>query len=536
MITSVEMQNTPLRTIKTKVELYNGSTLVHSWRYNDDLVSCEVERTGEDGKFFGFGIIQKTTISIRDTQRQYNIEKGNEVKIHFGANDEEIDFNTSQPYYPTYYVDEVKRDENTNNITFTAYDRLYSATAHTINEAKLPEVYSIGTAVGMAASVLGLSVEYENSQPFELYFENGANLDGTETIKSVFDSAAEATQTIYYIKSLGGMEILVFRSLDFGGDAVLRITKADYMELTSKELHTLTAICSATELGDNVIAGDSENGETQYIRNNPFWELREDIADLVEEALARVDGATIQPFTLKWRGNYLLESGDKIEIETKDGDFISSFVINDSMSYNGGLSQKTTVDFEASNSTSTNNPTTLGELLQQTTAKVDKANRQIELVAGEAKANTAEIATLQLNTESISASVKSVEDTTTKAISGVNSSIETLTNQVAATMTSEQITIQIQNEIANGTTKVTTATGFVFDETGLTIDKTGSEMKTQITEDGMSVYRDSTEVLAADNTGVKARNLHAETYLIIGTNSRFENYGTNRTGCFWIGG
>ena len=317
----------------------------------------------------------------------------------------------------------MKRDENTNNITFTAYDRLYSATAHTINEAKLPEVYSIGTAVGMAASVLGLSVEYENSQPFELYFENGANLDGTETIKSVFDSAAEATQTIYYIKSLGGMEILVFRSLDFGGDAVLRITKADYMELTSKELHTLTAICSATELGDNVIAGDSENGETQYIRNNPFWELREDIADLVEEALAMVDGATIQPFTLKWRGNYLLESGDKIEIETKDGDFISSFVINDSMSYNGGLSQKTTVDFEASNSTSTNNPTTRGELLQQTTAKVDKANRQIELVAGEAKANTAEIATLQLNTESISASVKSVEDTTTKAISGVNSSI-----------------------------------------------------------------------------------------------------------------
>ena len=39
----------------------------------------------------------------------------------------------------------------------------------------------------------------------------------------------------------------------------------------------------------------------------------------------------------------------------------------------------------------------------------------------------------------------------------------------------------------------------------------------------------------ADNLGVKAEDLHATTYLIIGNNSRLEDYNTNRTGCFWIG-
>ena len=60
-------------------------------------------------------------------------------------------------------------------------------------------------------------------------------------------------------------------------------------------------------------------------------------------------------------------------------------------------------------------------------------------------------------------------------------------------------------------------------------------MKTQITEDGMTVYKNEDAVLTANNTGVDAVNLHATTYLIIGNNSRLEDYGSDRTGCFFIG-
>ena len=74
-------------------------------------------------------------------------------------------------------------------------------------------------------------------------------------------------------------------------------------------------------------------------------------------------------------------------------------------------------------------------------------------------------------------------------------------------------------------------------EEGLTISKSNSEMETKITEDGMVVYKNDEAVLTANNQGVDAKNLHATTYLIIGTNSRFEDYkGGSRTGCFWVGG
>lgn len=77
--------------------------------------------------------------------------------------------------------------------------------------------------------------------------------------------------------------------------------------------------------------------------------------------------------------------------------------------------------------------------------------------------------------------------------------------------------------------------GFTADENGLLLENPNSVMKTRFTDNGLSVYKSDEETLVADDTGVKAINLHAKNYLIVGDNSRFENYGKKRTGCFWFG-
>lgn len=98
------------------------------------------------------------------------------------------------------------------------------------------------------------------------------------------------------------------------------------------------------------------------------------------------------------------------------------------------------------------------------------------------------------------------------------------------------LAVQIQSVVDNGVSKVSTATGYTFDGNGLTIEKSGREIRTQITEDGMTVYKNGSAVLTASSEGVDAVDLHASTYLIVGGKSRFENYGSDRTGCFWVGG
>ena len=77
MITSeyVNMNDSPLRRIKGKVELYNNSTLSQTFSYNDNLQEITIERTGEKGKFFGFGVCQKLTMKVFDRTGALNLAR-----------------------------------------------------------------------------------------------------------------------------------------------------------------------------------------------------------------------------------------------------------------------------------------------------------------------------------------------------------------------------------------------------------------------------------------------------------------------------
>ena len=153
------------------------------------------------------------------------------------------------------------------------------------------------------------------------------------------------------------------------------------------------------------------------------------------------------------------------------------------------------------------------------------------------KTITDHVTAIQINTDSISASVEKLETSVTKDLDGLRNDIQTVRNKVDLQLTEDEVDIQIDKKLQNGVNKVKTSTGFKFDENGLNINKSSSPTNTQITENGMTVNNTETgdSMLTADKDGVDAKNLQASTYLIVGGRSRFENYGTNRTGCFWIG-
>lgn len=539
----LNMINSPVRQIRGRVELYEGSTLLDIFNYTDALKSFTVDRVGEESKFFGFGICHKLNLKLIDKERALNITTANRFEALYGVESDYI-----YPY-PYFNVTEVNRDENTNELSITAYDALYKAEKHTTAELNLISFtnYTVLQFATACAALLGLPVKIENvtDDSFNLAFPNGANFDGTENIRQALNAVAEVTQTIYYVNS--NWE-LTFKRLSIDAESVLTIDKAKYITLDSKTNRRLSTITHATELGDNVTASIDESGSTQFIRDNPFYELREDIATLLDNAIANVGGLTINQFNCSWRGNFLLEIGDKIELITKDNDSVFSYVLNDSITYSGGLAENTEWNYTDNDGETASNPTNLGEALKKTYARVDKANKQIDIVASETAANNAAISALQINTESISASVEKVEKANAEALENVNENVNSFKQEVTATLTAESAKIEvIQEELENGVSKVKTSTGYEFSDEGLKIDKTGAETSSTLNESGLTVKEkeNSKEMLFAgvkkeeDGTikaGVYAEDLHATTYLIIGTNSRFEDYGSGRTGCFWIGG
>ena len=508
-----EIINTPAVKIRGRVEFYNGSTPFLICGCSDYLRDFKIERLGEKNKFFGFGICQKLTVNLLDKDRVINIVKGNVVEIEFGKDNEFI------YTYPKFYVDTVNRDENTNDLTIVAYDALNNASKHHTDELVIYRGgYTLKDFAAACAQILGLPLG-KLDDSFNAYIET-ANFEGTETIREALNAIAEATQTIYYIDWNWN---LVFKKLDIDGAPVLTIDKSKYFTLKSSDARKLQTVCHATELGDNVSASLPEGNSTQYVRNNPLWELRNDIGEVVEAALANIGGLTITPFDCSWTGNILLEIGDKIALETKDNNIIYSYTINDVLNYDGAISQKTDWSYGDNETETASNPSSLGETIKQTYAKVDKANKRIDLVVSETENNSSNISQLTMTTNGIITSVSTLAQNNQET----NTKIEQMFDNI-------QITI---NNIENrDIEEVTTTTGYKFNADGLEVSKSGSEMKTSITDDGMTVYKDNNEVLIANNKGVKAIDLHARTFLIIGAHSRLEDYEGSRTACFWIGG
>lgn len=143
---------------------------------------------------------------------------------------------------------------------------------------------------------------------------------------------------------------------------------------------------------------------------------------------------------------------------------------------------------------------------------------------------------LQREVESVNEKVGTLQTVVEDSVGTINDDIKVLWQKVETKMDDGDFEIRVRTAMENGTKKVVTDTGFTFDEQGLSVEKSGSDLKTQITEDGMAVYKGEDKVLSANNQGVDAKNLNATTYLIVGKNSRFEDYGEDRTACFWIGG
>ena len=286
--------------------------------------------------------------------------------------------------------------------------------------------------------------------------------------------------------------------------------------------------------------------------------------------MTKIGGITITQFNCDWGGNYLIEIGDKIALTQEDFSEVNTYFLSDIITYAGTLNESSEWEYTDEEPETYANPTNIGERINQTFAKVDKVNKEITLIAQDVADTASKMAELKLTTDSIELRVEAVENkeydiskdenfkaltekvsrleltdsdirasvsATEESINATNANVATLTNEVNLKVSADDVKIAITNTLNEGVDKVVTSTKkYTFDDTGLNIGSTDSEITTTVSEDGMKIYRQSQEVLVADNQGVKAEDLHATTYLIIGNNSRLEDWQNTYTACFWIGG
>ena len=257
---------------------------------------------------------------------------------------------------------------------------------------------------------------------------------------------------------------------------------------------------------------------------------------------------TYTPCKVAIPANIWVRAGDTVQITDKNGKTFTAWVMTKTQS-----GQRDTLECTGSRLRSTTNLTNheayrglayrLLELRKDISGLSVKAGALEENLDAQQEATGQNIHFLQSSVGELVATADSILGSVKRAeqvLNGISGELQTAKEDMASMkLDADGLSVEIQRMRDEGAKKVITTTG-IFDETGLSIDKTDSSTKTRVSPDGMCVYRKSygnqeSAVLAATSEGVDAINLHAKTYLIVGGRSRFENYGSNRTGCFWIG-
>ena len=175
-----------------------------------------------------------------------------------------------------------------------------------------------------------------------------------------------------------------------------------------------------------------------------------------------------------------------------------------------------------------------GKTFSEMIGLINESRDKVDSVESELRSEIIEQSTsITRNTEQI---VMQAEQRLTNTINEVDGKLTDIEKEVSLKMSADDVTIAVREEVAGG---IELSTGYKFDTDGLTISEKGEAMENHLDNTGMYVKKDGNAILTANKDGVEAVNLHASTYLIVGKGdgrSRFEDYGIDRTGCFWVGG
>jgi hypothetical protein len=501
---------------------------------NRELVKFTIEKTSPTGKLFGFAVSQKITIEITGTT---TAQKGFLIIPVIYPKDRS-EYELTLPYF---YVDTVEFNKVKNITTIVGYDYLHKLDSIAISKVAI--VYPT-TAQAYAEAVLRAAGggAIDGFEGINHTINEAPNVSPTASCREVLAALAEFTGSICYV-TYGNM--IRFRAME-SETVADTITPADYFDLTvGSEYVQLSLIGNINEFDSDVYYYGTA-GFSQIFRENPFM-YRDDAGAIVNAIGAKVIGVHLLQYNLQWRGCPAYELGDYLALQDKNGGTYYIRLLNETWTFDGGL-RANSEWIETESESMDLAPKGVSSTIKNTMAKVDKINSEISLVVetvnsydvkieeieGTVKTYDERISEIEVNTEGIELVVKSNEETIQR-VDDLQYNVEELSKEVALAVTEDEVSIMLQQEVANnGVTSVTTTTGYTFGRDGLRINKSGTTLETTITEDGMRVTDAGEERLTANSEGVTANKFTANTYLSIQGNIIFTEYGSDRMGCFWI--
>ena len=431
--------------------------------------------------------------------------KGKRLYITLTVNGEE----TGQKEFGTFIVKDAKYNDESGSITLETYDLMLLSMTEYTSVVEFPsESNPDATPVTLGA-----------------YLQAICDFLGIELATPEFVNSGVIIDEEKYNKEYTFRDVLTEIAQAAGGTIAIKNDKLWVLYPTATETIVEPSNLKSIKIGEiygpvnsivlartpqeDIIFKKDETAENICeikIENNQLMDShREDFIEGIYNALY---GLTYYPHEVESYGIGVLEICDLFTIETLDGKTYTALYISGDTEINQGLIERTKGAIPKVTETDYKAASQTDRTLNKTILRVDK---QEGLIQG-----------LITKTENI-------PDDITGELAKITKSVET-------TMSAEDIKILVSTSV-EGKNSITTSMGYTFDDNGLLIERSDAEVKNKLDHTGMYVDQiKGDNVLTANNKGVDALNLKARKFLIVGENSRLEDYEGDRTACFYIGG
>lgn len=523
--------------LRTMIRLPDGSEIFSGPEFENVIRSVKLTQSVNSTKELTLGSVcaNMVEVDLQTPNGGLRIAAGDELAV-YKVDDDGNDCLTG------YFTTEHPTRTTANTLRITAYDRISwldkDLTDWLAGLENWP--YSLLTFAKMICSACGLQLINDSipNGDYQIQPFSGQNVTGRRLMQWVGEAAGRFCRAT----PEGNLEFAWYEpsgiTLTPGGSRFYYQNGLSFEDYGVMPIEKVQIKHTANDVG---VIWPNETGEknTYIISGNYLLTTRnaELLVPVAQTLYEELKDLTYTPCKVQLPACLDIQAGHSVDITDRNGKTFTTYVMTKTQT-----GQRDTLECSGSyrrdNTMVVNNQTL--EALSCKMLEIETSIEGISIKASDLEKENERInqsvASLFVNSDGVRSEVKKMEqrlDTTKQEIESVRNSMSTLTQ------TADQLKLEIIQLGEDGVSRVDNTTGS-FDDSGLTIDKTSSPTKTQITADGMTVYKKSyngqTAMLSATSEGVDAINLHAKTYLIIGGRSRFENYGSNRTGCFWIGG
>lgn len=414
---------------------------------NNEIISIKIySELQKNNNIFGNTIAKYVEIEVKNTNNlQFNDWLDNSIEIYLGLSLNGTPEYINQGRFRIYNI-EFDRDKQTAKLE--CFDAM----------VKFNKSYSNGNTVfPITLSALFSKIVTDN----DLIVGNTVFPNSTFSIEkpNVGDEEFTYRQILGWIAEMAGGNALIGRDgkvyiKTFGATPVYAIDAEEYFALEEEtsfgpiqKVRIIRELEDVIEFPENMV-----NAVSFDIFENPIaYDQREEI---IENIYNVVDGISYKPFKLQYRGTGHLDFCDKINIVNSSDQIISSYVMNSIITFDGSMSEELSAFAYAPSSSEIKSQGTVNKKTNYTSAKVDKVENQINLIAStvgtlDGRINEAEIA---LSPSSI---ISTVRDSSLYAsdLAGVASQASTLVTQTATSWTTTFNTLQTKVNTLEGNTE-----------------------------------------------------------------------------------